>query len=102
MVGFHCQQATEKYIKAYLVRHQVEFPKTHDIAKLLERVATIDASPASLMRSAEALTPVGVGRVSQRWPELLPGPRRKALIVARVVREIIRECLAAFLESPPA
>jgi HEPN domain-containing protein len=25
--GFHAQQAAEKYIKAFLVRHQVEFPK---------------------------------------------------------------------------
>ena len=28
-VGFHAQQAAEKYIKAFLVRHQIEFPKTH-------------------------------------------------------------------------
>ena len=28
---FHCQQATEKFIKAYLVRYQIEFPKTHDL-----------------------------------------------------------------------
>jgi len=41
IVGFHCQQAVEKYLKALLVRHQVEFPKTHDIAKVLCRVATV-------------------------------------------------------------
>ena len=33
-IGFHAQQAVEKLIKAVLVRHQVEFPKTHDIAQL--------------------------------------------------------------------
>ena len=31
---FHAQQAVEKYIKAYLVWYQIEFPKTHDIAAL--------------------------------------------------------------------
>ena len=33
-VGFHAQQAAEKLTKAVLVRHQIEFPKTHDIALL--------------------------------------------------------------------
>jgi HEPN domain-containing protein len=32
IVAFHCRQAVEKYVKAILVRHQVEFRKTHDSA----------------------------------------------------------------------
>lgn len=28
IVAFHAQQAAEKYLKALLTRHQVEFPKT--------------------------------------------------------------------------
>jgi HEPN domain-containing protein len=28
-VGFHAQQSAEKFIKAFLVSHQIEFPKTH-------------------------------------------------------------------------
>lgn len=31
IVGFHCRQAAEKYLKALLTRHQIEFPKTHDL-----------------------------------------------------------------------
>ncbi|MFO8080997.1 MAG: HEPN domain-containing protein, partial [Armatimonadota bacterium] len=34
-VGFLCQQATEKLLKAYLVAHSHSFPKTHDIRTLL-------------------------------------------------------------------
>jgi len=30
-IAFHCQQAAEKYLKSFLVRHQVEFPKTHHL-----------------------------------------------------------------------
>jgi HEPN domain-containing protein len=48
IVAFHCQQAVEKYLKALLVRRQVEFQKTHDIAKLLDRVATVNANIAEL------------------------------------------------------
>jgi HEPN domain-containing protein len=36
IVGFHCQQAAEKYLKALLTRNQIEFPKTHDIKTLLQ------------------------------------------------------------------
>lgn len=32
--AFHTQQAAEKFIKALLIRHQIEFPKSHDIALL--------------------------------------------------------------------
>lgn len=35
VVGFHAQQAVEKYLKALLTRHQVEFPKTHITRRLL-------------------------------------------------------------------
>ena len=28
-VAFHCQQAAEKFLKAYLSWWQIEFPKTH-------------------------------------------------------------------------
>ncbi len=37
-VAFHAQQAAEKFLKAFLVRHGVEFPKTHDLEELLDRV----------------------------------------------------------------
>jgi len=58
--AFHCQQAVEKYLKAHLVRRQVEFPKTHDIAQLLDRVATVNAKLAGSLRAADVLTPFGV------------------------------------------
>lgn len=33
---FHAQQATEKYLKAYLVLRNVEFPKTHELELLVK------------------------------------------------------------------
>jgi HEPN domain-containing protein len=32
---FHAQQAAEKAIKALLIRHRIQFPYIHDLAKLL-------------------------------------------------------------------
>jgi HEPN domain-containing protein len=34
IVAFHCQQAIEKYLKAYLIENEVSLIKTHDLVKL--------------------------------------------------------------------
>ena len=36
-IAFHCQQAAEKYLKAFLVSRRVEFAKTHDLRHLATR-----------------------------------------------------------------
>ncbi len=40
--AFHAQQAAEKLLKALLVWHRVAFPKTHDMARLVDLLATAD------------------------------------------------------------
>lgn len=42
-VCFHCQQTVEKYLKGFLTYHQVEFPKTHFLATLLDLCQKIEA-----------------------------------------------------------
>ena len=37
VVGFHCQQCIEKYLKALLVQRRHSFPKTHELIDLLDR-----------------------------------------------------------------
>ncbi len=59
-VGFHAQQAAEKFIKAVLVRHQIEFPKTHDLALLRRRLTQVDRALADSLAPVDALTPYGV------------------------------------------
>jgi len=41
-ICFHCQQAVEKYLKAFLVYHKKEFRKTHIIAELLKLCIDLD------------------------------------------------------------
>ena len=36
IICFHCQQAVEKFLKAFLVERDVEFLKTHDLLQLIE------------------------------------------------------------------
>lgn len=35
-IAFHCQQATEKYIKAVLIHREIVFDRSHDLIYLLE------------------------------------------------------------------
>lgn len=41
-VCFHCQQAVEKLLKAYLVSKNIDFGKTHNLEFLLESCLKID------------------------------------------------------------
>ena len=40
-VGFHAQQAAEKFLKALLTRHQIPFPKTHSIRNIFFLYVTV-------------------------------------------------------------
>jgi len=58
--AFHAQQAAEKFLKAFLVRHQILFGKTHDIRELLDLAGKPDAPLRRELAPAEMLTPFGV------------------------------------------
>jgi len=58
--AFHAQQAAEKFLKAFLVRLQIPFPKTHNIQQLLELAAPSDPSLKEKLAPAAMLTPFGV------------------------------------------
>ena len=53
---FHCQQAAEKSVKAFLTWNDRTFPKTHDLKELGEDCREIDAALSSLTSEAEVLT----------------------------------------------
>jgi len=99
-VGFHAQQAAEKFIKAFLVRHQIEFPKSHDIALLRQLVARVDPRLAEKLATADALTPYGV---EFRYPGDLPSVSRdegeRALRLAEQTRDLIIQSLKSYLDA---
>lgn len=39
---FHCQQAVEKFLKAFLIANGIEIKKTHNIEYLLSECSDID------------------------------------------------------------
>ena len=91
---FHSQQAAEKYLKAFLTWHQVEFRKTHSMGELLDLVAVVDASLADGLASATSLNPYGVEvRYPGDLPEPEPGEATEALALARTVQDDVLRAL---------
>jgi len=89
-ICFHAQQAAEKYLKAYLTWHEVEFPKTHAIERLLRLVGSIDPG---LARSLDAATALSAYAIEVRYPDDLmqvgAEDAQQAVEYAGVVREAI-------------
>lgn len=97
-VAFHAQQAVEKYLKALLVRHQVEFPKTHDIERLLQMLQQVEPAIVEGLTDAKWLTPFGVDiRYPADVPETLPGDQVRAFELAQRVKDGVMSVLAAYL-----
>jgi HEPN domain-containing protein len=53
---FHCQQAAEKAMKAFLAAHDTTFHKTHDLDELAAACVAIDASLDDALDPARDLT----------------------------------------------
>lgn len=94
--SFHCQQAAEKYLKAFLVSRQVDFPKTHDIEELLDLVESVDPALGASLRDVIPLTRYAVDvRYPGEMPEPTEAQAREALRLARLTRDAVMRSLSA-------
>lgn len=57
---YHCQQAVEKVLKAFLTYHDLPFARTHDLTELVRLAAAVDPSFAAWNAVAQELTPYAV------------------------------------------
>lgn len=60
VICFFCQQASEKYLKAFLAYHKQPVPRTHDIGLLVSACSKVDPSFSVLAIYADILNPYGV------------------------------------------
>jgi len=92
-ICFHAQQAVEKYLKAFLIYHDVDFPRTHDVDFLLLECMKIDKNNFDF--DFKSLTEFGV---SVRYPDdfYIPGVgetreyQNIAQEVAKTVEKLIK------------
>jgi len=70
VVCFHCQQAAEKLLKAFLVAGRHPAPRTHDLLVLLEEVLQTSSTAESLREELALLMPYAVEiRYPDEWFE---------------------------------
>jgi HEPN domain-containing protein len=90
---FHCQQAVEKYLKAFLVYHGIKPPRVHIIENILSDCEKIDLSFKSLRHTMY----MSEFSVELRYPDdfYLPPPAQleKAFRDAVDVRNFVRSKL---------
>jgi HEPN domain-containing protein len=92
--AFHCQQAVEKVLKAFLTARETPFRKTHDIDELARPCEAADPTLAPLLDKARDLSPFAW---RTRYPGdaiiLTPEDAAVYLDLARTVVDTVRRKL---------
>ena len=94
IVGFHCQRTVEKYLKVLLTFYQIEFPKTHEIERLLALVSSANPEAADPLGCTKWLGPFAVDiRYPGDGAEMLPGDEVRAVEIARFAKTVVLRVL---------
>ncbi|MGH9446229.1 MAG: HEPN domain-containing protein [Terriglobia bacterium] len=101
-VAFHAQQAAEKALKALLTFQGVEFPKIHDLVRLVDLAAP---HSSAVSRYREDLAEITNYAVQARYPDEFVEPARddaaKSLHVAMEIVKIVKTEVTAWRQEPP-
>jgi len=91
-VTFHCQQAVEKYLKAYLIYQNVSFKFTHDLIYLLDLITQKDTDFEPYYDSVSELQGYAV---EIRYPNesiyLSNEKVETAILIAKTIRDIVTQ-----------
>ena len=80
------RRTAEKAIKAVLVHRSIDFPKTHDIGRLLTLATQAGVPAADDLQAAAALTPfAAAGRYPTSWGDVDEDEYRTAVRLAERV-----------------
>lgn len=95
IVVLHAPQAAEKYLKALMTKRQLEFPRTHEIRRLLEVLSASDCEVSAALVDAKWLDPFGVDiRYPGDRPDTMSGDERRALQLAGEMRAVVTAAMA--------
>jgi HEPN domain-containing protein len=89
IICFHCQQAVEKYLKWFLVLHDISPPKIHDLEELEKLCEAIDPAVSELYEKCSVLSGYAV---QTRYPNEMYVEKQDmdmALQYAKSIREFI-------------
>lgn len=91
-ICFHAQQAVEKFLKAFLIYHGHDFPRTHDLDFLLAECQNINNTFSEI--DLKSLSDFGV---SVRYPDdfYIPDPdeTKDYIVIAKEVKETVERLI---------
>jgi len=98
-VCFHAQQAAERFIKAYLIAHGIDFPFIHNLEKLVELGAKHDPDFISIKSLGQELTPYAVELRydGEFWPEAVTAGQ--ALNAALTIKKFVIDRMPPEMKS---
>ena len=95
-VCFHFQQAAEKYLKAFIVFHNLKFSKIHDLTQLLLICSEKDPTISSFYEDCNFLTDYYIDtRYPVHWPSMVS--KEEALDAqesSKRIKEFVEKALA--------
>jgi HEPN domain-containing protein len=88
-ICWSCQQSAEKYLKAYLVRHKLDYPRRHDLVQLRNLCADVDPDFNLLTNAIATLDQFGT---DIRYPGVSATPEdaRQSFDALKQVRAFVR------------
>ena len=94
-ICFHFQQAAEKYLKAYIVAHELTFKKIHDLPELVKICRGDNDSFSELEEESNFLTDFYIDtRYPVHWPiEISRENAQKALDASDQIGRFVKELL---------
>ncbi|MGH2352187.1 MAG: HEPN domain-containing protein [Chloroflexota bacterium] len=100
ITAFHCQQAAEKALKAYLAWQNEPFRKTHNLRELVQQCVSLDGAFTELQEAGHKLSEYGVdSRYPGPFSEPTPEEAEEALRLASHAFEFVLSHLPPDLRS---
>jgi HEPN domain-containing protein len=91
-ICFHAQQCMEKCLKAFLVWHDQDFEKIHDLVPLLELCIPFDSTFETFRECAILLTDYAVeARYPDEWREIPVDEAREAVAHAKRFSDFVKD-----------
>jgi len=83
-LGFHCQQAVEKFLKAYLTKNSIEFKPRHNLSYLLDLISQFEVIDDNMYNKTDKLEQYAV---ELRYPDVVIYPSKTE------IEELVRDTI---------
>ena len=100
LVCFHCQQAAEKYLKAYIIYLRLYYKKIHNISYLLNVIKRRKEVPDILFKKAKFLEEYAIdSRYPDHWNDPTLEETKKCIESAEMFKVFIKPVLDEVVEK---